>query len=180
MNAFTRKNITKTTLGLVASGALVFSLAACSMDSGSSSDTSSSSSSSAEPSAASTPAASIADLSNGVDTQVAVDASFVEALTSLGLTPGVVGTATFTDGHQPRRRVAAEPDLQDRRRPGRDARRRREDHRRHRITPPPAGPRVGRPLGSSPWRRTALTFRRGPVIPVVPLPHPCGRGFPLP
>ncbi|KIU01888.1 hypothetical protein SZ60_15375, partial [Frigoribacterium sp. MEB024] len=66
MNAFTRKNITKTTLGLVASGALIFSLAACSMDSGSSTDTSSSSSSSSsEPSAASTPAASIADLSNG-------------------------------------------------------------------------------------------------------------------
>ena len=99
MNAFTRKNITKTTLSLVASGALVFSLAACSMDSGSSSDTSSSSSSSSsEPSAASTPAASIADLSNGVDTQVAVDQSFVDAITSLGLTPGVVGTATFTDG----------------------------------------------------------------------------------
>jgi hypothetical protein len=99
MNAFTRKNITKTTLGLVASGALVFSLAACSMDSGSSSDTSSSSSSSSsEPSAASTPAASIADLSNGVDTQVAVDQSFVDAITGLGLTPGVVGTATFTDG----------------------------------------------------------------------------------
>jgi len=96
MNAFTRKNITKTTLGLVASGALVFSLAACSMDSGSSTDTSSSSASaSSEPSAASTPAASIADLSKGVDTQVAVDASFVSALTSLGLTPGVVGSATF-------------------------------------------------------------------------------------
>ncbi|MBD8487114.1 hypothetical protein IFT79_15995, partial [Frigoribacterium sp. CFBP 8759] len=46
----------------------------------------------------STPAASIADLSNGVDTQVAVDQSFVDAITSLGLTPGVVGTATFTDG----------------------------------------------------------------------------------
>ena len=99
MNAFTRKNITKTTLGLVASGALLFSLAACSMDSGTSTDTSSSSSSSSsEPSAASTPAASIADLSNGVDTQVAVDQSFVDALGTLGLTPGVVGTAGFDAG----------------------------------------------------------------------------------
>ena len=98
MNAFTRKRITKAAFGIAASGALIFSLAACSSNSGTATDTSSTSSSSSEPSAASTPAASIADLSNGVDTQVAVDASFVDALTSLGLTPGVVGTATFTDG----------------------------------------------------------------------------------
>ncbi|OII22379.1 hypothetical protein [Frigoribacterium sp. MCBA15_019] len=98
MNAFTRKRITKAAFGIAASGALIFSLAACSSNSGTATDTSSTSSSSAEPSAASTPAASIADLSNGVDTQVAVDQSFVDAITSLGLTPGVVGTATFTDG----------------------------------------------------------------------------------
>lgn len=101
MNAFTRKRITRSTIGIAAAGALALSLAACSTDSAESTDTSSSSSSSSassEPTAASTPAASIADLSNGVDTQVAVDASFVDALTSLGLTPGVVGNATFTDG----------------------------------------------------------------------------------
>jgi hypothetical protein len=99
MNAFTRKRITKAAFGIAASGALIFSLAACSSNSGTATDTSStsSSSSSSEPSAASTPAA-IADLSNGVDTQVAVDQSFVDAITGLGLTPGVVGTATFTDG----------------------------------------------------------------------------------
>ncbi|ONI61309.1 hypothetical protein ALI44B_12750 [Leifsonia sp. ALI-44-B] len=89
----------KTTLGVAAAGALAFSLAACSTGgttTESSSSPSSSSSSSAD--ATPTPLASIPDLSKGVDTQVAVDASFVDALTSLGLTPGTVGTATFTDG----------------------------------------------------------------------------------
>ena len=99
MNAFTRKNIVKAGLGVVASGALVFSLAACSMDdAGSSSSSSSSSSASSEPSAAATPLASLPDLSKGVDTEVTVDQSFVDALTSLGLTPGVVGSATFDGG----------------------------------------------------------------------------------
>ena len=99
MNAFTRKRITKAAFGIAASGALIFSLAACSSNSGTATDTSSTSTSaSAEPTAEATPLATIADLSNGVDTQVTVDASFVSALTSLGLTPGVVGTATFTDG----------------------------------------------------------------------------------
>ncbi|KQN41010.1 hypothetical protein ASE87_08560, partial [Frigoribacterium sp. Leaf44] len=64
MNAFTRKRITKAAFGIAASGALIFSLAACSSNSGTATDTSSTSSSSSEPSAASTPAASIADLSN--------------------------------------------------------------------------------------------------------------------
>jgi len=241
MNAFTRKRITKAAFGIAASGALIFSLAACSSNSGTATDTSSTSTSaSAEPSAEATPLATIADLSNGVDTQVTVDASFVEALTSLGLTPGVVGTATFTDGtfsfpitgghvdyygpdssvrpyvqgeidhdgsglsltagdtvvqltdfridpgesklfgtvtangevvaedaylfnlwggtlkplgrrrrrrarghdgaRQPRRRRAAEPDLRHRRRPGRDARRRREDHRRDGVAPRAVAP----------------------------------------
>jgi len=94
MNAFSRKKITKVGLGIVASGALVFSLAACSMDSNSGS-TESTTSASAEPSAEATPVASLADLSNGVDTQVTVDASFVEALTTLGLTPAPVGDGTF-------------------------------------------------------------------------------------
>jgi hypothetical protein len=93
-----RTTITKSAFGIVASGALIFSLAACS-----STDAGSSSSSSAAPSASSSaastePVASLPDLSKGVDTQVAVDASFVEALTSLGLTPGVVGTAGFDAG----------------------------------------------------------------------------------
>ncbi|MDY0946817.1 hypothetical protein SOM11_12550, partial [Frigoribacterium sp. CFBP9039] len=72
---------------------------------------------------------------------------------------------------KPRRRRAAERDLQHRRRPGRDARRRREDHRRHGITPsgesvttaglahpggagvpggPPLAPRAGGGFSSAP------------------------------
>ena len=43
------------------------------------------------------PAAAIPALS-GKDTAVALDSSFTDALTSLGLTPGVIGSATLTDG----------------------------------------------------------------------------------
>lgn len=42
------------------------------------------------------PLASIASLT-GVDTQVALDADFLAALESLGVAPGVVGTATLTE-----------------------------------------------------------------------------------
>ncbi|GAB2987234.1 hypothetical protein [Frigoribacterium salinisoli] len=98
MNAFSRKRIVRSSIGVAAAGALALSLAACSTGAEDTTDTSSSSSASSEPSAAATPAASIADLSNGVDTQVTVDQSFVDALGTLGLTPGVVGDATFTDG----------------------------------------------------------------------------------
>ncbi|WP_423919753.1 hypothetical protein ACPEEZ_12910 [Frigoribacterium sp. 2-23] len=94
----TRSTIAKSAFGIVASGALIFSLAACSMNSDSTAGSGSSSSASSEPSAAATPLASLPDLSKGVDTQVAVDASFVDALTTLGLTPGVVGNATFANG----------------------------------------------------------------------------------
>ena len=43
------------------------------------------------------PLASIPAL-DGVDTQVTLDQGFVDAITGLGLTPGVTGTATLTDG----------------------------------------------------------------------------------
>ena len=43
------------------------------------------------------PIASIATL-DGVDTQVTLDQGFLDALDSLGLTPGVTGTATLEDG----------------------------------------------------------------------------------
>jgi hypothetical protein len=98
-----RSSLGRGVLGVAATGALVFSLAACA----STSDSESNNTAPTHPVNATRqpgpgellqPQATIADLSNGVDTQVAVDASFVEALTSLGLTPGVVGTATFTDG----------------------------------------------------------------------------------
>ena len=59
--------------------------------------TASSSSSSAESKGAPKPVASIDSLT-GNDTQVTLDQGFVDALTTLKLTPGVVGTAKLTDG----------------------------------------------------------------------------------
>jgi hypothetical protein len=98
-----RSSLGRGVLGVVATGALVFSLAACASTSDSESNNTApthpvNQTREPGPGESMLPEASIPDLSNGVDTQVAVDASFVEALTSLGLTPGVVGTATFTDG----------------------------------------------------------------------------------
>jgi hypothetical protein len=44
-----------------------------------------------------TPLATIAELA-GEKTEVTLDQGFVDAITSLGLTPGVLGTATLTEG----------------------------------------------------------------------------------
>jgi hypothetical protein len=97
MRSFSKTTLFKSTLGVAAVGALAISLAACSTpaadDSAAPSDDTSESAD-----AAPEPVVSLPDLSNGVDTQVTVDGAFVDAITSLGLTPGVVGTATFTDG----------------------------------------------------------------------------------
>ncbi|GAB2454472.1 hypothetical protein HD599_002968 [Conyzicola lurida] len=82
----------KVTVGIAAATVLVGGLAACST--GTSSTTESSSSPSATVEADPTPLASIPAL-DGVDTQVTLDAGFLEALTTLGLTPGVTGTATL-------------------------------------------------------------------------------------
>ncbi len=80
-------------------GLLSLTLAACGDDDESTATPSSNESSSSSSSAASTePIAEIADLSNGVSTAVTVDAGFLEGLTALGVTPGVIGTATLTDG----------------------------------------------------------------------------------
>ena len=103
MRTPTRPSFGRGVLGVVATGALAFSLAACASTSDSESNNTAPThpvNQTREPGPGESllPKASIPDLSNGVDTQVAVDASFVEALTTLGLTPGVVGTATFTDG----------------------------------------------------------------------------------
>ncbi|KJC62827.1 hypothetical protein, partial [Agreia bicolorata] len=89
------RNIAKTSISLAAAGLLAFSLAACSTTSESSTSSTSSPSSSAE--STPTPVASIPSLT-GVDTAVLLDSNFAAALTSLGLTPGTVGTATLTDG----------------------------------------------------------------------------------
>lgn len=93
--------LTQTLIGAAAAGFLVTGLAACSSDSGTTggSDGGSSSSSSASPTAEATPEPiATIDQLGGVDTQVTLDAGFVEALGTLGLTPGVIGTATLTDG----------------------------------------------------------------------------------
>jgi hypothetical protein len=75
---------------VVTAGLLTGGLAACS-SSGSDSSTTSSSSSAAADTA---PIADIASLT-GKSTSVKLDAGFVSALTTLGLTPGTVGTATL-------------------------------------------------------------------------------------
>jgi hypothetical protein len=90
------RKFAKSALSLASAGILLAGIAACS--STTESDTpSSSSSSSSEADSTPTPLASIPALA-GVDTEVTLDAGFVEALTTLGLTPGVIGGATLTDG----------------------------------------------------------------------------------
>jgi hypothetical protein len=87
----------KVTVGIAAATLLVGGLAACSTSTESNTGSSSSSSSSPSASADPEPVASIPAL-DGVDTQVTLDQGFVDALGTLGLTPGVTGTATLTDG----------------------------------------------------------------------------------
>ncbi len=78
-----RKSI-KAVLAVTAAGLLATSIAACS-----------SSGSSAK--AAPAPVANITSLT-GQSTSVKLDSGFVSALTTLGLTPGTLGTATLADG----------------------------------------------------------------------------------
>lgn len=89
------RKFTKMAVSLTSAGILVAGLAACSSTSTDSSTESDAPTETAtsEP----TPLASIPAL-DGVDTQVTLDAGFVDALTTLGLTPGVIGGATLTDG----------------------------------------------------------------------------------
>ncbi|SFD02684.1 hypothetical protein SAMN05661030_2336 [Klenkia taihuensis] len=71
-------------------------MAACSSDSGSSSSSSSTSAAAATSSTVTNPepVATIPAISGG-DTAVALDAGFLDALTTLGITPGVIGGATL-------------------------------------------------------------------------------------
>ncbi|ROS61601.1 hypothetical protein EDF38_0691 [Frigoribacterium sp. PhB160] len=103
MRHLDRSSLATKAAGVVAAGALALSLAACA----STSDSESNNTAPTEPVNATrsdeavgeaTPLAAVGDLSGGVDTQVEVDAGFVTALTSLGLTPAPVGTGTFADG----------------------------------------------------------------------------------
>lgn len=89
------RKFTKMAVSLTSAGILVAGLAACSTTS---TDTSTESDAPTETATSEpTPLASIPAL-DGVDTQVTLDAGFVDALTTLGLTPGVIGGATLTDG----------------------------------------------------------------------------------
>lgn len=85
------RTISKITIGLVSASLLVGGLAGCT--------TATTPAETTAPSVAADPEpiASIPAL-EGVDTQVTLDQGFVDALTSLGLTPGVTGTATLVDG----------------------------------------------------------------------------------
>lgn len=85
------RTISKITIGLVSASLLVGGLAGCS--------TASTPAETTAPSVAADPEpiASIPAL-EGIDTQVTLDQGFLDALTTLGLTPGVTGTATLTDG----------------------------------------------------------------------------------
>ena len=85
------RKFSKVTVGIATAGLLIAGLAACS------GTTSEAPSTSSSPEADPTPIASIPTLT-GVDTAVLLDADFAAALTSLGLTPGTVGTATLEDG----------------------------------------------------------------------------------
>jgi hypothetical protein len=82
--------LNRTAVSLATAGLLVGGLAACSS---SSSGSDAGSTASATPA----PAATLTNLS-GVDTQVTLDSGFLAALKTLGLTPGVTGSATLTDG----------------------------------------------------------------------------------
>ncbi|WP_188544157.1 hypothetical protein [Rhodococcoides trifolii] len=92
-----RKAVVATAIGALA----IVPLAACSSSDDSSTATTSSASSesseAATTSAEPAPAAEVPSLT-GRDTAVKLDAGFAEALTTLGLTPGTVGTATLVDG----------------------------------------------------------------------------------
>jgi hypothetical protein len=82
----------KVSMSIATAGLLVAGMAACSSTSSTPAE-SPSASEEADP----TPIASIPAL-DGVDTQVTLDQGFVDALTSLELTPGVTGDATLVDG----------------------------------------------------------------------------------
>jgi len=89
------RTFSKATIGFASAGILMAVLAGCSTTAAAPAATTGSSS--APSSAVEAPLASIPALS-GVDTSVLLDADFAAALGTLGLTPGVVGTATLEEG----------------------------------------------------------------------------------
>ena len=99
MNLFTARR--KTVAGVAGLVLLAAPLAACGSE-GDSDASSSETTSSASAASSETPqrveaTATINDLSNGDTTSIALDSGFVEALGTLGLTPGTVGNASLTN-----------------------------------------------------------------------------------
>ncbi|MDJ0335923.1 hypothetical protein QMG83_11870 [Salinibacterium sp. G-O1] len=90
------RTFSKVSLGLATASLLVAGLAGCSASTATT-DTEETTAPAPSAEADPQPLASIPAL-DGVDTAVALDQGFVDALTSLGLTPGVTGTATLVDG----------------------------------------------------------------------------------
>ena len=88
------RTFTRAIAGTIAAGALAFGLAGCGGSSGGDGGSGGGGNSS---SASAKPVAEIDSLT-GKSTSVKLDSGFTGALTSLGLTPGVVGTAQLTDG----------------------------------------------------------------------------------
>ena len=88
-----RKALAATAIGALS----IVPLAACSSEEASSTVDEVTSSAAEAVESEPEPAAEVENLT-GVDTAVALDAGFTGALTTLGLTPGVVGTATLADG----------------------------------------------------------------------------------
>lgn len=95
------RTFTKSAFAFATAGLVVASLAACAEPASSSPSSAAAASSAAPVSSAPAPAADPTPLATipkltGVHTQVTLDAGFVSALTSLKLTPGVVGTAKLS------------------------------------------------------------------------------------
>jgi hypothetical protein len=88
---------TKTPFVLALAMSATLGLAACSSDSESTSAGTSEAASSSDTVTNPEAAATVRAIPGGL-TEVALDAAFVEALGTLGVTPGIVGTATLTDG----------------------------------------------------------------------------------
>lgn len=87
----------KSTIGIAAAALLVGTLAACTTAAEEPTTPDTTTEEAPAEDVDPEPLASIPAL-GGVDTQVALDQGFVDALGSLGLTPGVIGGATLTEG----------------------------------------------------------------------------------
>ncbi|MFA4929218.1 MAG: hypothetical protein WC558_11925 [Patulibacter sp.] len=87
---------TRTLPALAATGVLAFGVSACGSDDSDESSSASSTTATSTQSAAVKPAAEVKDVTGGT-TGVTLDAGFVEALTSLKVTPGPVGDAKISD-----------------------------------------------------------------------------------